>query len=198
VVQLIWFSVPGSLVVAALLFTGWWPDLKSSGAAFLTAGAVPLIGFVIHQVFRIVFEVSFGFEWRGRKVISHIQQHWQNDRLDERKAFLIWESAFYSDQFPASFREHDRGAWHYILSFWSGSVAAVVAAAISIGYSWNAILAFIAMAVVLGAKGFLTWRSLCEQEVQIFRRYRHVFQESRDALMDSAYVPKETREPNHA
>ena len=196
--ELIWFSMPGSFVVCALLVTGCWPDIKSSGDAFLTAGAIPLIGFIIHQAFRIPFERWFGYKWRGRHVISHIQQHWKTDELDDQKAFLIWESAFYSDEFPESFREHDRGAWHYILSFWSGSLASLIAVAISIiGHLCIVSLIFSFVAIAFAVKGSQTWHSLCAQEVQIFRRYRHVFQESRDALMDSAYVPKEMREKNY-
>lgn len=200
--ELIWFSIPGSLVVATLLYVGRWPDIDKVGNALLTAGAVPLIGFIIHQGFRCLFEQWVGFQWRGRRVISEIQQHWQADNIDQRRAFLIWESTFYSDDFPESFREHDRGAWHYILSFWSGAFAAgLTVLVVSIWYSCVASLVLIVVGVVLGVKGYQTWDSLCDQELQMFRRYRHLFQESRDALIEPGYVPKESRDekaPNNA
>jgi hypothetical protein len=153
--ELIWFSIPGSLVVATLLYVGCWPDIDKVGNALLTAGVVPLIGFIIHQLFRCLFEKWFGFQWHRRRVIAEIQKYWKDDNINHRHAFLIWESTFYSDDSPESFREHDRGAWHYILSFWSGAFAAgLTLLGVSVWHSRIASLVLIVVGVALGMKGY--------------------------------------------
>jgi hypothetical protein len=177
----------------AFIFAGIWPKVNSSGVSLLTAGAVPMIGFVFHQIFRCVFEKWFGYDWVQRRVISEIRNQWSDEGLSNKDAFLIWEVTFYGHGFPEGFREHDRGAWHYIVSFWSGAFAAVVAFLIVLPAYGLWALTFIAVGIVLGIKGFLTWVSLCDQEFLIFRRHIDLFTDNKNALRDANYTPKEVQ-----
>lgn len=183
--KLIWFSVPGSIIVTSLVFAGIWPEVNSSGVALLTAGAVPVIGFIFHQLFRCMFEKWFGYDWNQRRVISEFRNQWPDDNLSEKDAFPIWEATFYGPSFPEGFREHDRGAWHYIVSFWSGALAAIVAFLILIATESLWAIAFPSVGIILGIKGYQTWASLCDQESLIFRRHIDLFTENKTALRDA-------------
>ncbi|MBI4559626.1 MAG: hypothetical protein HY706_18720 [Candidatus Hydrogenedentes bacterium] len=182
--DLIWFSVPGAFLVAASLIAKW-PfaiNCNSVGDSILTAVAIPLVGFVCHQLFRVLFEWRFGFEWPKRKVISKIWTLGEKE-LNSHDAFLIWECTFYGKCFPEHFREHDARCWHYILSFWSGTLAAVLSAVIltcqsKVGWA----IGFLVIAALLAWKGDLTWWSICDQEVQVFNKLRRLFEDQKEIL----------------
>jgi hypothetical protein len=110
---------------------------------------------------------------------------------DSRTAFLIWEVTFYGEKVPASFRDHDRGAWHYVMSFWSVAFVAVLATPFVSGvaacqtnnhslWRWAGVLVLITGVFVL--KGILTARSLCHQECCIFKKYGDAFEETAHML----------------
>ncbi|GMV90376.1 MAG: hypothetical protein AMXMBFR82_01540 [Candidatus Hydrogenedentota bacterium] len=181
--RLIWFSFPGVFIVAAYILTGK-PEVATISNAILGTIAVPTVGFVWHQTFRLAFETWFGFASRHRDVIRSIKEFWKNYNITDHEAFLIWECTFYGNSFPQAFQEHDRRAWHYTIACWSAGSAAFIAFIYVtlkwyLGFSEVAIIAprisiihialvyiFIAFALVL--KGYLTWRSICAQEVQVF------------------------------
>ncbi len=130
----IWFSVPGAVLLCAIVITH--PALiQSEGNKVLGAVAVPTLGFGVHQFYRLVFEILGGFEGKWRTALNRIQSEFApNSGIEDckrRKAFLIWETTFYGDKFPSAFRDHNRGAWRYILSFQS----TVFAAALALGWT---------------------------------------------------------------
>ena len=117
--SLIWFSIPGAVLVFAIVSTNqaWF---QSDGSKVLAAVAVPAVGFCVHQLYRLLFELNGGFESKSRIALTRIQSEFApKGKFKSRKlpkAFLIWETTFYSNEFPSPFRDHDRGAWRYILS----------------------------------------------------------------------------------
>ena len=178
--KLIWFSIPGALVVFAFVVT--YPQaISAHGVAALIAGT-PVIGFLAHQGFRVLFELYRGFECRHRSVISQIADDFDlkgENRL--RQAFEIWEVTFYGAKFPAGFRDHDRGAWHYILSFWSVALGAVLGLLLlplltcyfeSTVRLRNPAVAFYAVTLVTFViKGWQTFRSLVGQELVVYKAH---------------------------
>jgi len=199
--KLIWFSIPGSFIVAACIISGC-PENYCSENIALYIGAAVVVGFVVHQCFRCFFEGFGMFDGRVspcfRKVIKEIYVS-----MDVKKhhcccdttAFLIWECTFYGKDFPEGFRDHDCRSWHYIISFWSCSFAAVIAAVITFCSSNNCwALIFVGVGIMLFFKGLLTWCSICKQEVLIFRRHRDLFDENEEALLNrDTYKSKEQR-----
>jgi hypothetical protein len=66
--QLIWYTVPGALIVAAWLLVCPYVLQQDGMAAVIIAGT-PLLGFVIHQAYRLFFE------WRGARGTSSLPQN---------------------------------------------------------------------------------------------------------------------------
>jgi hypothetical protein len=134
----------------------------------LGIGLAVVLGFIVHQTFRTVFELFGGFASRLRPVIREIRNDADCSPFD---AFLVWELALYSDKVKDAFREHDRNAWHYIMSFWATAFSAVLGggivglsdAPVAAGYAW----AFVGVAVVFLVKGFLTARSISQAQEKI-------------------------------
>ena len=122
--ELIWFSIPGAVLLyaARILF----PSLRASPDALVIAAA-PVIGFLFHQLYRTLFELCGGWESPRRAVLSAIRSAYAISDTDRHTIFLIWETTIYSDGIPDGFRDHDRGTWHYIMSFRSISLSAALA-----------------------------------------------------------------------
>jgi len=181
--QLIWFSVPGAFLVFAFVVT--YPGSVGPHAVAALIAGTPVIGFLLHQGFRVVFELCKGFESQHRSVLNQIADDFGlqgKDRL--RQAFEIWEITFYGKDFPPAFRDHDRGAWHYILSFWSGALAGpiglILLAVLTCWYDSHVRLAIFTVAplsvsvVILALKGYQTYRSLVAQELAAYKaNYKH-------------------------
>lgn len=186
--ELIWFSVPGAVLAGAIV-TVWPATADTEPKAVVWVVIAPIIGFIIHQFFRLLFESSGGFAHRSRTVLHLIStvlpRRVNLPALSLEKAFLVWEVTFYSEDFPSSFRDHDRGAWHYILSFWGIGMAAAIALVVCLsgsyfgtGQSTNtqlmALLDF-CVAVIMYFKGRATFRSLMQQETAIFHVHEGLF-----------------------
>ena len=136
--QLIWFSMPGAFVVIALAFV--CPDVVgTTEKAALLIVLIPVIGFFVHQAFRLLFELSDGFKIRPQSggfkrrsrialdyIINNLGPKEGIENMDRENAFLVWEITFYGEKFPKAFRDHNRVTWHYILSFWSTSFASFI------------------------------------------------------------------------
>lgn len=177
--ELIWYSMPGALLMTAIALV--WPEsLDTDGKRLVFAALIPLVGSAIHQAFRAAFEATGGFERSSRKVpITIMKTLATSERrvlTSRHQAFLVWETSFYSAEFPAAFREHDRGAWHYILSFWGMALAGLAGTFLFLGaYLFQAAhrrflvasLLEVAVAGTFALKGFLTYRSLVSQEEAI-------------------------------
>jgi len=188
--ELIWFSVPGAIVLVALSLSGG-DVLPKDGTALV--GLAPVVGFTIHQLFRVVFEAAGGWHWKHRSVVTEIASAYG---LRERHdAFLVWELAFYSNDIPEPFRAHDRGAWHYTLSFLSCTLAAVLSgmllAFLPPGVCvLNLQSTLLATALLFGIKAYQTFRVLNRQEVALFTTHRETFNTVRDRLFPPPSGPK--------
>jgi hypothetical protein len=177
--DLIWFSVPGSIGVLTLGLL--FPSVAAIAPAILIASA-PMLGFVLHQSYRTLFELTGGWESGDRSVLALIGTEY--DVEDERTQFLIWETTFYSEGIPAPFREHNRAAWHYVMSFWSvafTSFISAVALAITplifpqIDAPVPAVIAGFLMTAIFWLKGRQTYASLTRQEVAAFAAHKKAF-----------------------
>jgi hypothetical protein len=199
--QLIWFSIPGAIlgVPIALIY----PQIFSSTAYSIVAVALfPVIGFILHQFFRLCFEKTGGFARKSRTSLDHIlkelelQESIRDSRPDIR--FLVWEITFYGKEFPPAFFEHDRRCWHYILSFWSVALAAFLAVAIAMcGFLFQRMdnhllmvaLAELLLGVVFCLKGYSTYHGLIKQEIAVFHKYKDLFRQTVDSIKE---MPKTT------
>lgn len=177
--QLIWFSMPGAVLAAAIV-TVWPKTLDTEPKAIAWVVLVPAIGFIVHQLYRLLFESTGGYARKARAVIQHIMNvlapRVDTPLTDPNKAFLVWEIAFYSEKFPAAFRDHNRGAWHYVMSFWgislSGVISSLLAAVGFVFVSSTGPPLFVALgelliAVLFYFKGRSTYKSLVRQEVAL-------------------------------
>lgn len=185
--ELIWFSIPGAVISFAVIMV--FPEVINTDSKFVAIVFLsPLIGFVIHQSYRLVFELTGGFARKSRTVIDRILKELateENIALKNREsAFMVWEITFYSEGFPSPFMNHDRGAWHYILSFWSITFAAVLSMLFCIlAYFTFAPVPNSAIAAILELviglifyyKGLTSYRSLCAQEVAITHTHKELF-----------------------
>lgn len=126
--ELIWFSIPGAVLAISVVLV--WPTvIETPTNAILLATLVPVIGFIIHEFYRLIFELSGGFARKSRLVLHGIillANHVDVPLSNLKQAHLIWVLTFYSDDFPKAFRDHGRGTWHYIFSFWSICVSAII------------------------------------------------------------------------
>jgi len=194
--ELIWFSMPGAVMALAIV-TVWPSTVDSEPKVLLWVVLVPVTGFMIHQLYRLIFESTGGFARKSRKVLHHIstvlapRENFVVPNLE--RAFLIWETTFYSDDFPAPFRDHDRGTWHYILSFWSISLSAILALLLClIGYfaiTPNANLLVVAIGelfifLVFYLKGRSSYQSLGNQEIGVVRSHEELFLTTLKKLCD--------------
>jgi hypothetical protein len=192
--DLIWFAVPGAILLAAFRVAA--PGLLPL-SDLLTAAAVPILGFVLHQIYRTLFESLGGWHSHRRKVIAAIKSEFGHS--DTIRSYLVWELVFYSNAVDASFRDHDRGAWHYIMSFRSSALSAGVGASLVIlagpheSVSRFFVAApFMAGAALFGWKSHLTWRLLQEQEVAFFRLNHGFFASAHEKLNEPNQAPEPT------
>jgi hypothetical protein len=185
--QLIWFSIPGAIVTGTLYLINFSSIINPQNGALLL-GLSLLNGFVFHQIYRIIFETykrGYAGEWRGvlRKIIKAYKKKYKIKKNNKGylKAFLIWETTFYSEGFPEGFRKHDEGSWHYIQSFWGISVTALLSFITFVGYLYITkvelvgfsedliVWIYIGLIVMFYLKGKLTFDRLNEQEMAIFK-----------------------------
>lgn len=212
--QLIWFSIPGA-VIAVTLAAIWPLNIDTGPKVAMWIVVTPVVGFIIHQLFRLIFEGAvvfagkfpWGFDGKWRPVLQYTCKHLISDpkeKLNNNEAFLIWELTFYSDAISNSFREHDRGAWHYILSFWSISLAAILSLILCLLAIWLpnlitlpgisgigdtkliSVIAYgqIVLAVIFALKGWSTYQSLSKQEVAIMKLHKDKFLKTHDSIKD--------------
>lgn len=197
--SLIWFSMPGAILTATIALL-WPATIAETSRATLMALATPLIGFVLHQAFRVWFEASGRFARNSRRSIDDILTIARSIdmQLTRDQAFLVWETTFYSSSFPASFRDHDRGAWHYILSFWGMGFAAGVSSIFlifcflsgmsSVSFSTLAIalVLMVTIGLLLYWKAKQTYRALLDEECAMIRLHRNLFIETLKSLHSAA------------
>ena len=190
--ELIWFSIPGALVVYAARLS--IPEVHTAPDALIIASA-PVVGFLFHQLYRAIFESCGGWESNSRRVLFEIRAAYKIPDDDQHAPFLIWETTFYSDRISNSFRDHNRGAWHYIMSFRSIVLSAAFAGlllAVTPAFwttAFNPLLHMVSYVGIFGLfclKSHLTHDSLTRQEIACFHRYRPAFDETQKVLIESA------------
>lgn len=186
--ELIWFSIPGAICLIAFYLV--FPRIGPQNEV-ITVALAPVVGYVIHQTYRAIFESLRGWETPSRAVIELIRKEYKLEGNGRRLPFLIWEATFYSDRIPDAFREHNRGSWHYIISFRSVSFAAAISA---VGVFLIPLmnerrqpillsLVFITLGLLFWWKAKLTNDSLSRQECAAFWTYRPGFDESAKAIV---------------
>ena len=100
-----------------------------------SAAGLTILGFVINQAYRILFERFWGFSSAKRNVLRKISKRCL--RVSETKprflsrrrldtAFVIWETTFYDCDFPESVRKHNESLWHYVVSFQTNVLASLI------------------------------------------------------------------------
>jgi hypothetical protein len=150
-----------------------------------------MLGFVLHQAYRTLFEAFRGWESPRRPVLALIRDAYGIGETQEHTPYLIWEITFYSDDLPGPFRDHVRGVWHYIMSFRSVSFAAGLSA-VALIVPWLlklpdrpsllAVAGFVLLAALFWLKARLTYLSLGRQELVAFQRYREAFDKVQRAI----------------
>jgi len=119
--KLIWFSIPGGIAVFSIGLV--LPIIFNGSYVGITIVAIPILGFIIQQVWRLFFELFWGYNSKNRNIISTLMRDYN---LNNNDAFLLWELTLYSENISDSFRNHDRGVWHYVMSFYSCSLASII------------------------------------------------------------------------
>jgi hypothetical protein len=132
--QIIWYTIPGFILMVPLVV--YWPSILyfNQGGASFWFGLLALTGgYCFHQTYRALWEGCRGGFWtRERRSLDQLIEKFnssiKNGKLnisetcDRKKAFLAWEYVFYH-KLRKEFVDHDRGAWHYTLSFRTVSCA---------------------------------------------------------------------------
>lgn len=117
--ELIWFSIPGSILVA-VVYLLMPPSFHDS---FLWLMLAPLFGFIINQSYRVYFEWHGDLSGDWRETLQTIRTIYGIIDDPNRKAHLIWEMTVYSDKIPEVVRQSNRETWHFIIAmrtcFWS-------------------------------------------------------------------------------
>jgi hypothetical protein len=174
--ELIWFSIPGALILLAL--GDLQPNPLEAVDATLVIASAPVIGFLIHQFFRMLFELRIcrgylgGYAGPWRRINQRIATEYKLGK-DYRTAHLIWEVTFYNNA-ADGFREHDRGCWHYVMSFYSTTTAAVIGIIVLLAWGEQShasnthLLLMIGAGGVCAVKGLQTVRAIGRQEVGMF------------------------------
>jgi hypothetical protein len=208
---LIWYSIPGALIVVSVLAV--YPAARDLQPVFIV-GVTPLLGFLIHQGYRLYFEMRKGYSNESRPVIRHLMQEANVDGtsrvLTLKDAFLTWELTFYSDCFPESFREHDRRMWQYIQSFGSVKWAALLGlltvffGLLLVGTppKMEAVSMLIVLAIgviVFQLKATSTQASLFQQEVAVANLYKEEFRATMKKIQADDQVTKRSvpSDPQH-
>lgn len=191
--KLIWFSIPGAILILPLVLLLPQGFLERDWVVGIILIDIPIIGFIIHQLWRLFFELFGGYTSNNRKVISEIKTKWNLKRKKEKGekdlAFLVWELTFYSHEFDEAFRSHDRGAWHYIMSFYSCSLASLLGMMIFIfnymaikqiviSTYWLLLGVYLLLTILFFWKAILTKASLESQEVGMFRLREGLFEKT--------------------
>lgn len=186
--ELIWFSIPGAVGLCALHLA--FPNSDWNNKVLVIASA-PVLGFTVHQLYRTIFEARRGWETDRRPVLALIRKEYKIRTSNKQMPFLIWETTFYSNAIPDSFRQHNRNSWHYVMSFWSVAFTSFVSglALACVPAFWQTsgmavvqLALFAGLFILFWYKGRLTHSSLTEQECAAFRLHRKSFNDTHTAM----------------
>ncbi|MBI1818441.1 MAG: hypothetical protein HYR72_25950 [Deltaproteobacteria bacterium] len=199
-VEVVWYTIPGAIFLVPLLSPS--PQQLVCNAmgfdkAAGLAGIFFLVGYVLHQMARAVFEFWFvGYAMGARSAITCIQQggKWEEDKdrhrwfryrndfqrgcREERtwrlKAQAVWElGAYNSSVIKEEMYRHIQRAWNYWISFQAiafSSVLSIVSAMVCHGCTWWIPIQLI-IVVVFWLKSELTLEYINRQEVLLVRTH---------------------------
>jgi hypothetical protein len=189
--QLIFFSVPG-LVMALTVFIIRPSIVNSREELAALALLTPLVGYIIHQTYRWVFEWGQGFGRNSREVVSYIYEKLAPSEsllISREEAFLVWEVAIYDTQKFSGFLQHDGRSFHFTLAFWSTTFASIIGVfTTAVWFSFfqniyyfltpiNIFLTYfqIFLAVIFYLRGKNVYKSINKQEVAFLIKNKEEF-----------------------
>lgn len=97
--QLIWFSIPGAILILALGIVIPIDNLTEKNVVLIVVG-IPIVGFIIHQLWRTIFELFWGYHFKGRLIIIELMNEY---RISNKEAFpasssfvrrMLWQDVF--------------------------------------------------------------------------------------------------------
>ena len=179
--ELIWYSIPGG-IFAFCLYVGFDSTFLQEQSTLIGVASAPVIGFIIHQLFRTIFERRV-FASARRQVIRELTKDYPE--LKDKEPFYVWETVFYSETIKDAFRERHRSLWNYAMSFWTVTLAcilSILAFPICQHYflaiwdgDWRWIGLFLVLGILFLIKGLHTFKDIGEIEVITYRNMRHEF-----------------------
>lgn len=129
--ELIFYSIPGAISTLVFAFI-WKGDITQDRLElFSLIAGTPLIGYLSHQIFRIVFEnISGGYSCSSHKVVTYICETLSKGivltPLTREQAFLIWDITVFSNSKFNGFREHNARSWHYLIGHWVSLMVSII------------------------------------------------------------------------
>ena len=156
----------------------------------LTIAFIPIIGFVIHQLYRL--SRTENILVRNRKALKYLRNLAEKEGIkftskkeDYIELFYIWQTTFFGDKFPKEFLYHDKRTWHYIHSFWSICFASILGIIIIIGLKgYNNVSSIIFLIffkiifIIFLLKGIYSYSDINKKEEYFTRQYKGLFIET--------------------
>lgn len=185
--ELIFFSVPGFVVILSVI--GIYPDIitsTSSQKLVALALTTPLFGYVLHQVYRLFFEITGGYSRKSRAVVRYIVEklaHQEAMSVSYLQAYLIWEITLHDTKDFSNFLAHVSKTWHFTLAFWVTTFSSIVGIIFTLCFSCylhtTVNLSIMGLQGILGIvflrRGFNIYKTLNDQEVAFLRKNEPVF-----------------------
>lgn len=186
--ELIWYSIPG--VITAVAIIAVWPHLVDCQAkAILGILFIPTLGFIVHQIFRLIFEKHMGgFAPESRRAVRFVRElaKIEDVQLSHQEAYVVWATAHYDARYPSAFRQHDARCWHYILSLQGAALAAALGGLIALG-AWFVCCRFsllglgvveFGLAYFFYLKARSTYEMVQDEEVAVVRNNECLFRQT--------------------
>ena len=190
--ELIFFSIPGLVIVLTII--GIRPTIINSQQELITLALLtPLAGYILHQTFRLGFELTGGYSRDSRAVVKYIVEKLATQEsisISKKNAFHVWEITFYDTKDFSGFRDHDARSFHYTLAFWSTSFASIFGIILTGGYYFFQktpcfdyftpmkvffIALQIVFAIIFWIRGNNVYKSINEQEVAFLLKNKEEF-----------------------
>jgi hypothetical protein len=185
--ELIFVSIPGFIVVLSII--GIWPEIitSTSDQKFVVLALMtPLLGYILHQVYRLFFEITGGYSRKSRAVVRYIVEKLAPQEcmsVSYLQAYLVWEISLYDTKDFSNFLPHVSKTWHFTLAFWVTTFASIIGIIFTLCFSYylhTPINLFIMglqgiLGIIFWRRGFNIYETLNEQEVAFLRKNEPVF-----------------------
>ena len=174
--QLIWCTIPGALLVTALVIPGFWLTRDTSGWTAITICTAPVVGLVMRETFRCLFNTWFRFRLPRWRVLGSIMRTQGDCSMGAKDAFVIWECGLCSDTFPAAFRDHLTRSMDRMFAYGSVSFAALCGLPyLLFGEATTAAVVYVGVALAFACLGHQLWQVLDREQARMFEMHRNVF-----------------------